>query len=116
MKVLLDEGYHLFQVRILFLMVLVLISPNTKSNLFKHYYERLVDGRGMSKRKAIGHVCGKIAQVMYSCLKNNQMYDPVVHAKHLGVPWDEKTLNIRFPKNIDELESKAADFSEEIET
>ncbi|WP_144029130.1 hypothetical protein [Paenibacillus rigui] len=66
----------------------------------------------MSKRKAIGHVCGKIAQVMYSCLKNNRMYDPVLHAKHLGVPWDGK-LDIRMPKNVDELESKAAEFSEE---
>lgn len=99
--------------RILFLMVLMLISPNTKINLFKHYYDRLVNGRGMSKRKAIVHVCGKIAQLMYSCLKNNQMYDPVLHAKHLGVPCDEKCLD-RMPKNVDELESKAAEFSEEI--
>jgi hypothetical protein len=26
--------------------------------------------------RTIGHVCGKITQVLYSCLKNNEPYDP----------------------------------------
>ncbi|WP_237899061.1 IS110 family transposase [Brevibacillus brevis] len=102
--------------RILFLMVLVLISPNTKPNLFKQYYDRLVNGRGMSKRKAIGHVCGKIAQVMYSCLKNNSSYDPFVHAKQLGVSWEHNMVNvIKLPDNVDEFENNAAEMAEKIE-
>lgn len=71
----------------------------------------------MSKRKAIGHVCGKIAQVMYSCLKNNSMYDPYLHAKQLGVSWGETVVSlIRIPGNIDELESDAAEMSEELDS
>jgi hypothetical protein len=71
----------------------------------------------MSKRKAIGHVCGKIAQVMYSCLKNNSMYDPYVHAKQLGVSWGETEVNvIKLPDNIDELENDAAEISDEIDS
>ncbi|MFC8689422.1 hypothetical protein [Brevibacillus porteri] len=71
----------------------------------------------MSKRKAIGHVCGKIAQVMYSCLKNNSLYDPFVHAKQLGVSWGEASVNaIKLPDNIDDLESDAAEMSEDIDT
>ncbi|GAV11698.1 transposase [Paenibacillus sp. NAIST15-1] len=57
--------------RVLFLMTLLLISPKISENSFRVYYKRLVD-LGMAKRKAIGHVCGKIAQVLYSCLKNNE--------------------------------------------
>ncbi|TKI55431.1 hypothetical protein E8L90_08215 [Brevibacillus antibioticus] len=71
----------------------------------------------MSKRKAIGHVCGKIAQVMYSCLKNNAMYDPYVHAKQLGVSWGETEVNvIKLPDNIDELENDASEMAEEIDS
>jgi hypothetical protein len=32
------------------------------------------------------------------------MYDPVLHANHPGVPWDEKCLDIRMPRNVDELD------------
>ncbi|WMT40477.1 transposase [Paenibacillus sp. D2_2] len=69
--------------RVLFLMTLLLISPKISENSFRVYYKRLVE-RGMAKRKAIGHVGGKIAQVLYSCLKNNEPYDPFKHASKRG--------------------------------
>ena len=54
----------------------------------------------MIYRKAIDHVCGEIAQVMYSCLKNRQMYDPVLPAEHLGVSLDLYCLDVRMPNSL----------------
>lgn len=39
----------------------------------------------MSKKKAIGHLCGKLANLIYSLLKNNVKYDPVIHAAACGI-------------------------------
>ncbi len=39
----------------------------------------------MSKKKAIGHLCSKLANLIYSLLKNNVKYDPVVHATAWGI-------------------------------
>ena len=36
-------------------------------------------------KKAIGHLCGKLANLIYSLLKNNLKYDPVVHAAACGI-------------------------------
>lgn len=30
--------------------------------------------------KAIGHLCGKIANLIYTILKSGQKYDPKIHA------------------------------------
>lgn len=43
----------------------------------------------MSKKKAIGHLCGKLANLIYSLLKNNHKYDPKVHATACGVDLEE---------------------------
>lgn len=73
--------------RILFQMSLTLIS-GVKPSVFKVYYDRLVE-RGMPKRKAIGHLCGKIAKLLYAMLKYNQKYDPIKHASDCGVVWND---------------------------
>ncbi|WP_176400106.1 hypothetical protein [Ureibacillus sinduriensis] len=43
----------------------------------------------MSKKNAIGHLSGKLANLIYSLLKNNVKYDPVVHAAACGINLDE---------------------------
>ncbi|MDQ1002878.1 hypothetical protein QFZ28_003278 [Neobacillus niacini] len=42
----------------------------------------------MNKKKAIGHLCGKIAALIYTVLKNKVKYDPIVHAKACGIEID----------------------------
>ncbi len=69
--------------RVLFQMTMFLISPNGGDNLFKEHYKRLVD-RDMPKMKAIGHVAGKLAQVMFGCLKKDRLYESLVHQKALS--------------------------------
>ncbi|MDR7866512.1 MAG: IS110 family transposase, partial [Sporomusaceae bacterium] len=66
--------------RVLFFMSLVLLAPKTKQNPFKLFYNRLL-GRNMPRKKAIGHVAGKLAQVIYGCLKYNRLYDPAIHLR-----------------------------------
>lgn len=60
-------------------MALTLLSPKTSS----------VSKGNMPKMKAIGHVCSKLAHVIYSCLKNGKSYDPRLHALACGIPWEE---------------------------
>lgn len=69
--------------RVLFQMTMFLISPRGGDNPFKEHYKRLID-RDMPKMKAIGHVAGKLAQVMYSCLKYGRTYDLAVHRMALS--------------------------------
>ncbi|USG68151.1 IS110 family transposase [Brevibacillus ruminantium] len=83
--------------RILFQMALILIAQRAGPNVFAVYYERLVE-RQMPKRKAIGHMCGKVAKIIYSVLKTGVPYDPKRHAAACGIPWNaqykEKPLDI----------------------
>ncbi|GAV10720.1 hypothetical protein [Paenibacillus sp. NAIST15-1] len=92
--------------RVLFLMPLLLLSPKISENSFRVYYKRLVE-RGMAKRKAIGHVCGKIAHVLYSCLKNNETYDPVKHASKMGVTLEGNKVRLKIPANLEDFELQA---------
>ncbi|SDP97386.1 hypothetical protein SAMN05216565_12822, partial [Litchfieldia salsa] len=55
--------------------------------VFKAYYDRKVT-EGMNKKKAIGHLCGKIASLIYTVLKNKVKYDPITHAKACGVEFN----------------------------
>lgn len=75
--------------RVLYQIALIILA-NGKQNptVFKVYYDRKVE-EGMSKKKAIGHLCGKIANLIYSLLKNNRKYDPKIHAAACGINWDE---------------------------
>jgi transposase len=77
--------------RVLYQIALIIIaSEKHNPTVFKIYYDRKVE-EGMSKKKAIGHLCGKLANLIYSLLKNNSKYDPKLHAAACGVNW--KDLN-----------------------
>ena len=84
--------------RVLFQMALVLISPKIGKNVFKEYYNKLISGRPskclppMPKMKALGHICGKLSQVIYGCLKANTLYNPRIHAKACGIEWDDSFI------------------------
>jgi transposase len=69
--------------RVLFQMVLTLLTPNVQANPFKEHYNRLV-ARNMPKLKAMGHVAGKLSQVIYGCLKTNTAYDKDRHWRSIG--------------------------------
>ncbi|WP_100404290.1 IS110 family transposase [Bacillus solitudinis] len=68
--------------------LIILASGKYNPTVFKVYYDRKVE-EGMSKKKAIGHLCGKIANLIYSLLKNNHKYDPKIHAAAMGVNFEE---------------------------
>lgn len=70
--------------RVLFQMAVAILSPRIKDNSFKIFYNGLLE-RHMPKKKALGHVAGKLAQVMYGCLKYNRLYDPDVHSKAMRI-------------------------------
>jgi transposase len=68
--------------------LIILASGKYNPTVFKVYYDRKVE-EGMSKKKAIGHLCGKIANLIYSLLKNSRKYDPIIHAAAMGVNFEE---------------------------
>ncbi|XOS94324.1 IS110 family transposase [Brevibacillus laterosporus] len=75
--------------RVLYQMsMMMLANGKRKPTVFKAYYDRKVE-EGMIKKKAIGHLCGKIANLIYTLLKNDQKYDPKIHAVACGIEWDE---------------------------
>ncbi len=67
----------------------------------------------MAKRKAIGHVCGKIAQVLYSCLKNNAPYVPFKHASKMGVILDGDKVRLKIPANLEDYERQADELADD---
>ncbi|SPT76353.1 transposase [Bacillus cereus] len=68
--------------------MIMLANGKRKPTVFKAYYDRKVE-EGMIKKKAISHLCGKIANLIYTILKNSQKYDPKIHAAACGIEWDE---------------------------
>lgn len=92
--------------RVLFQMALVLISRRSGPNVFASYYERLVE-RQMAKRKAIGHMCGKVAKIIYSILKSGMRYDPRKHALACGIPWADEYNNKAEEVDIEPFEEEA---------
>lgn len=64
--------------------LIILANGQKKPTVFKAYYDRKVE-EGMNKKKAIGHLCGKIAALIYTLLKNGVKYDPIIHAKACGI-------------------------------
>jgi transposase len=70
--------------RELWLWSIALLSPIMPPTPFAEYYKRLV-GRGMAKPTAVGHLAGKLISVLFHCLKAEQAYDPVRHARQLGL-------------------------------
>lgn len=106
--------------RVLFQMALILITSRIGQNVFKLYYNKLITGRPekgiapIPKMKAIGHVCGKVSQIIYGCLKSGQPYDPFKHALACGIPYDESFINKLPNINPDIYEEKSEELAEEI--
>jgi len=70
--------------REIFLWSLQVLAPRHQPNAFRPYYERLRD-RGMHGSVALGHLAGKLISVLYYCLRNDRLYDPIEHARALGI-------------------------------
>lgn len=78
--------------RVLYQIALIVLANGQKHpTVFKLYYDRKVN-EGMNKKKAIGHLCGKIAALIYTVLKNKKIYDPIIHAKACGIKMDNLYL------------------------
>jgi hypothetical protein len=88
--------------RELWLWALQLISPNQPASPFRAYYRRLRD-RGMRGQVAVGHLAGKLISVLYFCLRNGQPYDPIRHARALGLADDASATN----SNLEEASTEA---------
>ena len=71
-------------------MALVLLTPKVRETPFRIYHERLVS-RGMRPLAAVGHTAGKLASILYGCLKTQTPYDEMKHRKGMGIPTEEDT-------------------------
>ena len=60
--------------RVLFLTCMLCIRKNTRDNDFKDYYYRQVS-HGKKKIKAVVSTMGKLAEIIYHCLKNGEQYE-----------------------------------------
>jgi transposase len=70
--------------RELWLWVLELISPQRPDTPFRDYYRRLRE-RDMAGHVAMGHLAGKLISVLFHCLRSGAPYDPLRHARDLGI-------------------------------
>jgi len=61
----------------------VLITPNYQTTAFCQYYKRLVN-REMRASAALGHMSGKLASVLYCCLKTMTPYNEKKHLEDMG--------------------------------
>lgn len=66
-------------------MAMTLMTPNVRETPFRLYSKSLTD-RGMKPIKALGHLSGKLASVLYCCLKTNTLYDENIHRKQMSLP------------------------------
>lgn len=73
--------------RVLYQMAMIILANKSQPSVFSAYYHRLVE-RKMNGKTAIGHMCGKIAKILYMMLKTGQKYDPQKHARDTGIPWN----------------------------
>lgn len=60
--------------RVLFLTCMLCIKKNTQDNDFKDYYNRQVS-HGKKKIKALVSTMGKLAEIIYHCLKTGELYE-----------------------------------------
>ncbi len=63
-------------------MAMTLMTPNVRETPFRIYCNRLTN-RGMKPIKALGHVSGKLASVLYQCLKTSSLYSEDLHRKQI---------------------------------
>ncbi|OUQ85562.1 hypothetical protein B5G50_26335 [Brevibacillus brevis] len=61
----------------------------------------------------LAEFCGKIAQVLYSCLKNNEPYDPLKHASKMGVILDGDKVKLQIPSNLEDYERQADELADD---
>lgn len=98
--------------RVLYQMAMIIIATKFQPSVFSSYYHRLVE-RKMNGKIAIGHMCGKIAKILYMMLKTGQKYDPMKHAQATGIPWDsvydKRTKSINSEKFYQEALELAGD-------
>jgi hypothetical protein len=73
-------------------MALMYLTPPYHATAFRRFYERLV-ARGMRKSAALGHVAGKLASVLYHCLKTMTEYDEKKHLKEMGFTTETEATN-----------------------
>lgn len=87
-------------------MALIVIARRGGHNVFATYFERLL-ARQMPKMKAIGHMSGKVAKIIYSVLKTGVPYDPKRHAAACGIPWNEQYKEKPFDIDVEPFEAEA---------
>jgi len=73
-------------------MALMYLTPPYHTTAFYRFYQRLV-ARGMRKSAALGHVAGKLASVLYHCLKTNTAYDEKKHLQEMGFTKEANSVN-----------------------
>jgi len=61
-----------------------LLTPRQPATPFAAYYRRL-RARGVPGHAAVGHLAGKLISVLFFCLRSGRPYDPVQHARALGL-------------------------------
>jgi hypothetical protein len=90
------------QLRLVFgQMAQILIAPMAETP-FRNYYKRLTK-RGMKPSVAVGHLAGKLATVLYQCLKTMTPYDISQHQQHMGIlpePKETKTIPVEVPSDL----------------
>jgi transposase len=95
-------------------MALMYLTPPYRTTAFFSFYQRLV-ARGMRKSAALGHVAGKLASVLYHCLKTMTIYDEKKHLQDMGftkeTDADNETTVARIPETSDTNEGQS-DISE----
>ena len=73
-------------------MALMYLTPHYRTTAFSRFYQRLV-ARGMRKSAALGHVAGKLASVLYCCLKTMTPYDEKKHLQEMGFTKETDAVN-----------------------
>ena len=83
-------------------MALMYLTPHYHTTAFYRFYQRLV-ARGMRKSAALGHVAGKLASVLYHCLKTETAYDEKKHLQDMGFPKETDADNETTVARISEI-------------
>jgi transposase len=95
-------------------MAVMYLTPHYHATAFYRFYQRLV-ARGMRKSAALGHVAGKLASVLYCCLKNMTAYDEKKHLQELGFTKETEAVNetpvARIP-GLSEAKERQSDITE----
>ncbi len=69
--------------RVLYQVIFTCLSPTSKDNYFRDYANRC-KARGMSGKKAILAAAGVFIEVLFHCLKNNELYEYKSNGKQAG--------------------------------